>query len=488
LGVEKFSAPEGRRRVESPETLQSLRRWENLVRSLSRLRSEDIPPPVERKVRLHLIDSLGVMVAGSRLPEARAGREGLERAPPGSPKAWILGWSGDFGLLSSAFQNAVHLDLLEAQDGDRRGGFHPCEGAVPVALALAGLSRARWRDLLLSLLVGYETSLRFGRALFPIQSETGHYPDGTCNAVGAAMTAQWLLDPGPEGLLSALATSGFVLPLSLRPGLTGRAKGLLAGVAAETGLRAALWAREGHGAGAEVLLPPWDPLSVLTAGGASASPLPKGPPPWLTLATYLKPFPGGRHAHGPVEALRSILRAHPSVPSKVRSIEVQTYAAAVQYTGRPPHEGSPLAQLTQSLPYLLAITVIDGQPLPSRFLSEERWTPELQRLLPRIRVRSDPSMTRGYPRRTLCRVTLRTEEGDRWAAQRVHRWGDPERPMSISDVQGKFLEMLRPVLPGRVSERLFDHLWKARGSEVALEVLDRVQERILSEGLTPAPS
>jgi 2-methylcitrate dehydratase PrpD len=447
-----------------------------LVRRFARLRAAQVPPRVLRKITLCLLDAVGNMVAGSTLPEACP--DGGARREGDGEGAHVFGRHRSAPLLAAAFANAVHLDLLEAQDGHRRAGLHPCEGAIPAALALGGKAGRAWQEVLLAALAGYEVTLRFGMSLFPAQARAGYYPDGTCCPMGAAFTAGRLLSLDERALLGAIAAAAFASPLSLRQGVRGPAKSLIAGIGAEVGLRSALWAAEGLGGAEAVFEPPDGFLQVLSGHAAVGHLIPPGPPRWETEGVYLKPYPGGRHAHGAVDAIRRLLGQKGPLPGPVTSAEVTTYSAAVAFTGAPPGPGSPLAELTQSIPYLVALTLLDGAPDPGRFGRRARRDPAVLRLSRRVKVRSDRHMDLRYPEVTPTRVTLRFRSGTVWTKSVDHRWGDPEDPMSVEAVRRKFVRSARSVTREREAGLAWDRVWRAGAREPAGEVLTDLWERL----------
>ncbi len=448
------------------QTLGDVRR---LVHHFARLRGDQVPPRVFRKVTLCLLDALGNMVSGSTLPEAC--REGRAREGGGPRWAYVFGWGLPVPRLTAIFSNAVHLDLLEAQDGHRRAGLHPCEGAIPAALALGTEGGRSFEELLLSILGGYEVTLRFGTTVFPYAARAGFYPDGVFCPLGAAFTAGRLLSLDEKRLVGALSAAAFSAPLALRQGIRGPAKSLIAGMGAEVGLRSALWAEAGRTGGEEVFEAPTGFLEVLSGRATLGRLFPPGRSGWETDEVYLKPYPGGRHAHAAVEAIRKLLQDRGPLPAPVTSVEVTTYAAAVAFTGSPPGRSSPLAELTQSTPYLVALTLLEGSPKPERFGLRYRHDPTVLRLSRRVQVRSDPALDRRYPGVTPARVTLRFRSGPPWVGAVTHRWGDPEAPMSGEAVRDKFVRSVGPWTGSREALRIWDRVYRARPREPASTVL-----------------
>ncbi len=398
------------------------------------------------------------MIAASGLPEAAAVRTAEGPLPEGP--ATIVGGSQSTSPRRAAFHNGVHSDLLEAQDGHRFAGLHPCEATLPAALAVAEVTGARLGELVDAIVAGYEVTVRFGETLFPEQTQNGFYPDGTCGPAGGAVAASRLLGSDLATTEAAVSAALFMAPLSLIQNLRDPVKPLSAGTAAELALRAALWAREGLGAGPGSLAEPNGFLQRLSAHPHLDRLRRPKDGSWAVDEVYLKPYPGGRHAHAPVDAVREILGDQPTDARTVRAVDVATYRAAIALTGSWPTRTSPLAELTQSTRYAIAAGVCDGIPGPERFERGRRHDPALLALARRIRLVEDPAATRRYPKETVATVTITFRDGRTARSTVRHRWGDPERPMSVEEVRAKFLRSLAG-RPG--ADDVWEAWWSAPG-------------------------
>ncbi len=451
-------------------------RIERLLRPLVGLSLPSLSGPTVRKSRLCLLDALGNMVAASRFPEALA----VDRAsgPLSHGSATVFGWPGSTAPRRAAFHNAVHLDLLEAQDGHRRAGLHPCEAAIPVALAVGESHGNSVGELLAGIVAGYEVAVRFGEALFPGQTQAGYYPDGTCGPLGGAMAGSRLFGSDLSITERAISTAAFAAPISLVQTMRSPAKPLIAGMAAELGLRAAVWAREGLGGGPESFEPPHGFLEQL-----SPRPLPRRlermpRAPWAIDEVYLKPYPGGRHAHAPLDAALRITGARPTDPRTIRSVDVRTYRAALALTGSMPQAGSPLAELTQSTRYVIAAGIRDGALGPERFRPGRRFDPLVLALGRRVRLREDVAATRRYPRTTTAEVTIAFRDGRSMRSTVRHRWGDPERPMTVEEVRAKFLRSVAGRFSVATATRTWDRWWTARPGEPVAALVAELSDAV----------
>ncbi|MGH7324917.1 MAG: MmgE/PrpD family protein, partial [Candidatus Rokuibacteriota bacterium] len=110
-----------------------------------------------------ILDTLGAILAGSRLPEnARLAR--LVAARSGPRTATLIGHADRAEPMLAALANATAGVALEVDEGNRWGGGHPAIHVLPAALAVAEERGAGGRRLIESLVAGYEITSRLGGA------------------------------------------------------------------------------------------------------------------------------------------------------------------------------------------------------------------------------------------------------------------------------------------------------------------------------------
>ncbi len=199
-------------------------------------RFEQIPPEVIERIKLSLIDGLGVCLQGSTLPWTRivhdiVGEEG------GKPVASVWGRGRRTSLTNAVLANSTAGHAFEMDDIHKESIVHPNSLAVPVAMALAEADPTiSGRDIALALSVGYEVGLRIGNAATMSLFLNGFHPQGTSGAFVAAATAGKLLGLDAEQMQNALGIAG-----SMAAGLMAAQEGAMvkrlhAGRAAQGGL------------------------------------------------------------------------------------------------------------------------------------------------------------------------------------------------------------------------------------------------------------
>ena len=81
-------------------------------------------------------------------------------------------------------------------------------------------------------------------------------------------------------------------------------------------------------------------------------------------------------------------------------------------------------------------------------------------MLPSISVTTDPEIDAAFPAQRAARVTLKTKNGDSVSLFQPTRKGDPDMPLSDSELDAKFTELTAPVLGIETTAALLGDLWK----------------------------
>jgi 2-methylcitrate dehydratase len=109
-----------------------------------------------------------------------------------------------------------------------------------------------------------------------------------------------------------------------------------------------------------------------------------------------------------------------------------------------------------SLPYLLAVALLDGQVLPEQYLTERIAADDVQQLLHRVAVRPDPELSRRFPAEHSARVRLQLRDGRTLEREQHDYEGFHTRPMGWDAVTAKFHRVAANHLEARQRARIAD--------------------------------
>jgi len=290
--------------------------------------SEPSPDALEM-MRLSLMDWAVCCIAGREEPLAVILRDkGLSEG--GKAEASVIG--GDkLPAPRAAMINGAVSHALDYDDTHFAHIGHTSVGVIPAALVVAERVGASFDDFLTACLIGSEGAVRVGVQLGRDHYQVGYHQTATAGAFGACLAALRLL-----GADQAQAIAGIGLVSSKAAGLKAQfgtmAKPLNAGLAAEAGVEAALWAMAGMTSTEQGL----QAFGVTHHGDADAAAFDGLGGTWRMLEVSHKFHACCHGLHAMLEALSEV-----SVdPADVVSVEITTHPRWMTVCNKPaPHTG-----------------------------------------------------------------------------------------------------------------------------------------------------
>ena len=426
-----------------------------LVEFVAELRYAAIPDEARHYARRHLLDTVGVMIAGAGGDVASRAEAVLAAARPAG-RIPVPGRARRADLIDAAFLGGTAAHGIELDDGFRQGSVHPGCVVIPAALALGCARRSNGQALMEAIVAGYETVIAIGRACHPDLRQRGFHPTAAVGVFGAAAAAGKLGTLSRERLANA-----FGLAASSAGGLFafvnggGDIKRLHAGHAAREGLQAALLAEQGVEGPPGVIETRDGFLQAFArADKARAVALPPAAPFGIT-DCYIKPYPCCRHIQPAVEALIGVLTDDNIASDEVERIEVATYRIAAEHaeTG-----WDDFASAQLSFPYLIALALKFRAIKFEHFADEVRHDPSLAAIARKLAVTAPPDVDRLYPQLRPARVTVTTARG-RFTRQADEALGSRLVPLDDVALKTKCLDLVGPVLGAARAKDLAERLW-----------------------------
>lgn len=439
---------------------------------------EAFPASALRAARRSVLDTLGVLMAGSRGPLALILRAGLAGFGGRGP-CTLIGAKDGVAAPVAAMANSAAGHAMEADDFYRAAAVHPGIVVVPAALAAAEEVNASGRELLAAVVAGYEVMIRVGLGSRGSQYRRGLHPTATCGVFGAATAAGRLYGLPPAVLAAAFGIAGTGAGGLLAYKTEGDwTKAIQVGRSAAWGIQAAWLARAGCSGPRSILE---GESGFLRAFGevADAAAVTAGLGQSFAIEEVsAKLYPCCRFAHAAVEALLDLLATEDIQPDAIQAIEVATHEQAIRSTMVPPeakYRPRTVVDAQFSLPFCLAAAAMRGGLTPREFEPEALVDPGILVLADRVRVAADPAYTVDFPAHTPARVTVRTAHGS-FTQEVRDPLGDPERPLSDGLLETKFLGLATRTLPREVAAPLLHDLWKLDRVPVIRDLLQPLRK------------
>ena len=430
---------------------------EAVVSFVSELRFGALSDEVRHYARRHLLDTVGVMIAGAGGEVATRAEAMLAAVrPPGRIPVPGRGRRAD--LIDATFLGGTAAHGIELDDGFRQGSVHPGCVVVPAVLALGYERRISGAKLIEALVAGYEAEIAIGRACHPDLRQRGFHPAAAVGVFGAVMAAGKLRGLPHDQLANALgiaASSAAGLFAFVNGGAD--IKRLHAGHASREGLQAALLAEQGI-EGPPGVLEAHDGFLQAFAFGRDRKPRAVVLPPKVPFGItdcYIKPYPCCRHIQPAVEALIGILDDENIATEEVERVEVATYRIAAEHAATG-WDDFAAAQL--SFPYLIAIALKFRAVKLEHFADAVRRDPALAAMARKLMVTAPPDVDRLYPQLRPARVTVATARGSFTRLAEEAR-GSRLLPLDDAALKAKFLDLVGPVLGAAPAKDLAERLW-----------------------------
>ncbi|MDR7414862.1 MAG: MmgE/PrpD family protein [Armatimonadota bacterium] len=433
------------------------------------VRWERLSPEVVHEVKRRVLDSLGVALAAFAEDAPKAARAyAYELSTPNGATLWGTPVKASPG--TAAFANAVMVRYLDFNDTYlSREPLHPSD-MIPALFALAEWRRCHPRDLIAAIALAYEV----GVCLCDAASLRAHGWDHVnYTALGTACGAAYLLGLTPPQTEHALAITAVphAAMRQTRAGELSMWKGAAAAEATRNALEAALLAACGMTGPSRPFEGEMGIFAQLLRGErfdeAALRPLAEQAPPSRIRDTYIKFWPVEYHAQSAVDAALR-LRQRIQDPARIASVHIETFRAAYEIIAKDPEKWEPKTRETadHSLPYIVAVTLLDGEVNRSSFIPARFRDPDLRAFLKdRVTLQEDPALTRGYPEGIPNRITVRTQDGATYEEEVRFPRGHARNPMTDEEVMEKFRRNVAEVWTPAQAERVAEWVWRLEAQE-----------------------
>lgn len=418
------------------------REIEALAKFAAETRWEDVPAPVQKQTRLVLLDTLGVILAGSVRPEVIAVRERMGATAGTGATVYAKGWPSQ-DPRTAALLNGIAGRAIELCEGLRLASGQPAIQILPGMLAVGEHAKASGKELLAALAAGYDVAARIGMAFTPrpLAHQNGQAMLLAAAAAGARMRGLDAAGVSRAMRISAVLmmtpsymnTGAGATALNIAGGMSGFAGALapdlaLAGIEAQPdAIEEALGKMVGDGFNTEHLL---DELGTR----------------WEITRNYFRLHACCNPIHPALDALKAVLSELKPRAEDIERIDFATYRfASVMRGPNPPN----FFASKYSLPHAAAVMVVRGRAQHSDIDDSALADPVITALRARVSVVEDSAMSAQVPRLKPARVTVTLKDGRSVTHIRESHEGDFNEPYAEAVLRGKFRELAGHVLNAR---------------------------------------
>ena len=403
-----------------------------------RLRDQQVSFSVEKLIRTFLVDTIGVMFAGSKEIGQKESTL-LHLLCSVGENVLPVGMSRTASMADAILVNGLSAHFLELDDGIRYGVIHP---SAPLFSALIPLSIAKnveWEDFLKGAVCGYETSIRLASAMQPSHYSLGYHPTATCCTPGVAVGIAIMMGWDNQIVKDAFSTACISASGSLKVlEDVSQLKPYNCAKAALNGFMSAMVAKAGFTG-------PFDPLAgdsgfLHMMSDSFNEEVLTGVRDFVYLEKiYQKPYASCRHTHPAIEACFIIRKKAGFDNKSIQSIRVTTYKGIVGKHDFKDIHGESSARM--SIPYSVAIALWTGKAGIAEFAEPYISNPEILELTNRVEIIPSEELSRLVPDKRAAIVEVILKNGISLSERVDYPKGEPENPLTAEENWTKFLSM-----------------------------------------------
>ena len=402
------------------------------------IRYEAITDNALEKLRVCLIDTLGVALAGAADLKEKEERL-LNLIDDGSQVVAPVGMSQKTSLAHAILVNGLSAHFLELDDGVRYGVIHPSAPLFAALIPIATVKGVSWEQFVLGAICGYETSIRLASAMQPSHYSRGYHPTATCCTLGVAVGIAVMLGYSKAEVKDAFSAASISAAGSLKVlENVSELKPYNCAKASLMGYYAAMMAKAGFKG-------PEDPLSGETgflnmmSDACDEDRLLGWDGTYAIEKVYLKPYASCRHTHPEIEDAFLIRQKEGFDAKEISAIRVKTYKGVLGKHDFNTVYGESSARM--SIPYSLAVALVTGKAGIAEFTEDYIKDPLIQRLTKMAVIEGDEELSRLVPDKRVAIVTVEQTDGKSFVNRVEYPKGEPENPLSEDELLAKFSSM-----------------------------------------------
>lgn len=416
---------------------------------------EQISETARAQLKIRILDSLGCAIGALDGEPVLLVRQHIDDFG-GTGHCTLIG-GGRSAPDRAAFYNGTLVRYLDFNDSylAPHETCHPSDNLAPV-LAAAEYAGIGGKEMMAALAAAYQVHCRLSDVA-PVRAKGFDHTTQGSYAVAAGVSRALGLDAVHTANALAIAGTAFNALRVTRTGILSHWKGLAYPNTAFGGTHAAFLAKRGITGPPEVFEGNkgfMDSIAGPFEIDWSQEDLER------VRHTIVKKYNAEIHSQSAVEGILEMAAEHAFTAADVERIEIDIFDVAYHIIGGG-EEGDKTVVLSKeeadhSLPYIVAVALLDGQVTPDQYEPERIKRPDVQTLLRRVLVRPSPAYTARFPGELPCRLTVSLHDGTQLVEEKRDYEGFHTRlPRWVSAV-AKFEWLSEPFAPASLAQEIAD--------------------------------
>ncbi|MBF6613792.1 MAG: MmgE/PrpD family protein [Chloroflexi bacterium] len=422
---------------------------EDLAAFADQVSYKDLSEEAAEQLKLRVLDSVGCMICALDAEPIRAVRTQVDDFG-GTGRCTMLA-AGQTAPDRAAFYNGALLRYIDYMDNymGKKQSCHPSDNFAPV-LAASEHARRSGKDFMAALALAYAVEIKL-IDLLPVEANGFDHTVQLAYSMSAGISKSLGLDKNKTANALAISGTEFQGLVTSRSGYLSQWKGLASSTLALGVMNTTFLAMRGI----------TGPLQVLEGkNGLMQAMGVKAKIDWskadlqAVTRTSLKEYNAEVHSQPTIEGVLELKKEQPFTADQVDKVEVETFKQAFNIIGEgdeagDKHDVHSKEQADHSLPYIVAVAILDGEVTPRQYLPERIERDDVQKLLKKVRVHTQSQIgkkafevldtyTARYPQEMPCKITVKLNDGRELVCEKKDYEGFYSRPMPREAVVKKF--------------------------------------------------
>jgi 2-methylcitrate dehydratase PrpD len=312
--------------MENPKTSSTKPLAAHVAEFVTATQHRDITPEIAQVAKKHILDTLGVCVAGVPAEGSAIVRKYIDSLGCSSGTATIFGTAQRAIPRFAALANAAAMHADDYDDTYHPTRFHPSAPVLAATIAEAEHTGVSGRDVLTAFAVGTEVSVKLSHTIDKQHYLRGFHMTSTCGVFGATAGVCSVRRLPLEATLRAIGIAGSE-SAGVRENFGTMVKPFHSGRAAESAIVAASLAEMGF-TSSPTILEGARGYFMTGAGGYNPDELiGKLGHPWnyVEKRVAIKPYPCGNLQQPAMDKLLELVLSHDLKPEQVDRISVKSH-------------------------------------------------------------------------------------------------------------------------------------------------------------------
>ena len=429
----------------------------------------DFPELTVNNAKYAILDNIGAILGACCTDVGKLFLKAQSKV--GNGCCTVLGEGTKVSMMEACFINASLCQVLDFDDTFEINSLavsHPGPAVVPAALSVGENSVCSGKDLIRSIILGYETSCRVAKAIEPRKDEFWGFAN--TQIIGAVTAASVLFGLNEKQLINALGIAVACAPvpntnimwsLETRP-MSWIKDGV--GFATSTGVMSALLAKNGIISSQNGLDKESGYYLLCGSKKYEEEEIVKnfGKQFQLDILSF-KPYPTCRFMQSTLDSICLLLEENKISNMDIETIEVylSPYLSKIFTV----YEPDSMIDAQFSLPYAIAMILENQPPSPLWYTRENLSNPKIANSGKKVKLIPDAEIERMRVEESILspKVIVITKNGMKYEKQEYCAKGHPKKRLTKNDFQEKFRSNVQPVME---EDRI----------EEIIEILDNLDE------------